>query len=377
MAAVGGENLVKAFPGACVLAKAHAAQTDQVQAVNPAAGGEIVIKELQVRQRDGKIVDLYLVIIVLLSIGDELVEAAPGMRLIAQCPGGHALIEDHVGRLIVVVHGRGGFLIALCRLSEAGEGDIIMSQSAFGLAQEIIEMIVLFPLQLALAQFFRIAEGTPEHGGGGPGVTLLKGDKADTGQCKGILAGDFPFAALPGMEVPVQNEIECLLAAVCVIEQRTKLNAQIIPCEDGGQMTGQEPDPAPKVHVQFPVQLMQFKENARIAFIQPVGGFHAGPGLLRVPGLIVIGEGKIAPDRGKVRIKAGGLFPARYGLFVLAPVIPQAPQVIGGFCIAFIVRHGVPENLNVLKPVREAVEGIRRGGGLECRICCVRIAKKR
>ncbi|MNW62842.1 hypothetical protein D3C74_409970 [compost metagenome] len=71
---------------------------------------QIILEHQEVRQGNSEIIKFHLVEKMLFGVIGQLMEAAFGLLLISQLTPGQALIENHIRRLVVVIHRAGRLL---------------------------------------------------------------------------------------------------------------------------------------------------------------------------------------------------------------------------------------------------------------------------
>ena len=149
--------------GMSPVAQPRVAEGEHEEAVYAVLLVEVAIPNLKVGQRYGKVVHHLRLEEVLLAVADELVETAMSLGSATELEQGQSLIENLLGLGIVVVHGCRGF-----GGSVGGQFPMlaclhIVAKELIGTAQEVVEIVVLCPLQLALAKMVGIEEALLEQ----------------------------------------------------------------------------------------------------------------------------------------------------------------------------------------------------------------------
>ena len=137
-------------------AQSYVAKSHQIVAVRFVFPGIVFVENQEIRQRYGKVFDLYLIFKVLFSIIDETVEAGFGFPGAAKLLIGQSLVHDHVRGLIVVVHGSGGLVGSCGGAQEAFTGLFRFSEGFQCQSQMVIYMVVFCSLQLSFSHVFGI-----------------------------------------------------------------------------------------------------------------------------------------------------------------------------------------------------------------------------
>src|SRR5205807_2034956 len=83
-------------PGLLKLLKTQMTESHHVETVHFVSPVQIILEYQKVRQRNGEIGDFHFVEQVLLSIIDQLIEAASGLLYVPQLEPGQPLIKDHI-----------------------------------------------------------------------------------------------------------------------------------------------------------------------------------------------------------------------------------------------------------------------------------------
>src|SRR5258706_15581624 len=100
-------------PGLLELLQAKVTKAHHIETVYLVSPVQVVLEYQEIRQRNGEIVYGHIVIQVLLSVIDQLVETASGFLCIPQLEPCQSLIEDHIWWLIVVKHCAGRLFVSL------------------------------------------------------------------------------------------------------------------------------------------------------------------------------------------------------------------------------------------------------------------------
>ena len=135
--------------------QAGVAQRQQVVAMHAVAPAEVLVEHQEVRERHREVVDRDVVVEMLAAVVDELLEDGRGIVLAGEGPQREALVEEQVGRLVVVVPGRGGF-----RGARAG-ALVLLSRAAMAEADDVA-IAPHCPIgPIALAACLQVAACTP------------------------------------------------------------------------------------------------------------------------------------------------------------------------------------------------------------------------
>src|SRR5712691_9133232 len=142
-------------PGLLELLKTEMTKSHHIETVHFVSPVQIILEYQKVRQRNGEIVDFYVVEQVLLPVIDQLIEAASGFPGVPQLEPGQPLIEDHIRWLVIVKHCAGRFFEPLrcspeifCSLSG-------QAQSLVRASQKVMNIVFLSACQFAFAEIFR------------------------------------------------------------------------------------------------------------------------------------------------------------------------------------------------------------------------------
>ena len=156
-------DLRKVALGMGLIAQSCIAEGKHEETVDAVLLVEVAIPNLQVGQRDGKVVHHLRLEEMLLAVADELVETAMSLGSATELEQGQSLIENLLGLGIVVVHGCSGLGGSVGGQLPMLAGLHIVAQQLIGTAQEVVEIVVLCSLQLALAKMVGIEEALLEQ----------------------------------------------------------------------------------------------------------------------------------------------------------------------------------------------------------------------
>ena len=120
-------------------------------------------------------------------------------------------------------------------------------------------------------------------------------------------------------------------------------------------MSLQSSPPLVRRSIELLVELIEFKEHARIRRIERERLFKACQRRLRIMPLVEICQTKIAAHRRKHWIEFGGAFPARDCFVIAAMRVPEIAQIIRGAGIGGISALRGFKNDHVLQPIRKAI----------------------
>src|SRR5690242_19424236 len=96
------QNTQKLCPGLLELLETEITQTHHIEAMYLIALFQIILEYQKIRKRNSKIVNLYCIDQVLLTIINQFIEAASCLLRISQFKPCQSLIEDHIRWLIIV-----------------------------------------------------------------------------------------------------------------------------------------------------------------------------------------------------------------------------------------------------------------------------------
>ena len=105
-----------------LLAQTDISQRHEIITVSAVSCRVILIKDQEFRKGNSEIFNLNFIFQVLLTVIDQPVETGTGFPYLAHLQVCQSLIEDHIRRLVIVIHGASWFiraysgcLVALCR----------------------------------------------------------------------------------------------------------------------------------------------------------------------------------------------------------------------------------------------------------------------
>ena len=316
--------------------------------------GVILVKNQEIRQGYRKIFYLDRVLKVSLAIVDQTPETGFGLLFPAKLPKRKALIQNHIRRLIIVIHGACWFIRPNGRPPEAFPG---LFQPVLGFKRQskmIINMIILCAFQLPLSKIIRVNKSLTKQ--------LLRFGKRPfrkhlfrhLQQCKSILGRHLTLAALPWMKSMTHNLFIGPLMVPGQIYQCNILNVQIIPLFNQFSVLLIILQPSLKRPSQLLIQLIQFQKNPHIFWIQGKGLFHGCFCLFNILLFIVIGKGQIPMYRGEIRICRSRFLPERQSFLPLQPVIIQTSQIISCLRPASAL-HGKAQHADVLQLIGKTI----------------------
>ena len=235
----------------------------------------------------------------------------------------------------------------------------MIAKGFIGDAHQIVEIVLLGALELAFPQVAGILEAFAEQP---DGLFVLLVSQGLLGQFHAgelILGRNLSFSAFPGMEgVGIQQLLRHAILSG-LVQKRNLLQQQVIPFGDKRRILLQKNQSFCVWAMEPLVQLVQFHQDAAVAFVQmesPLHRFHRFGGVAL---LVEPGQGKVAPDRREVSVLPGGAFPGFHRKVILAFVVKQVAQVVRRLRSVRVQLHGFPKCQDGFQPVGETAGGIR------------------
>lgn len=219
------QQLLRLFP----IAQTQMSESFHQQTVDAVAQGQVVIPDKEVGQRHCKVINFYLVEIMLLAVTDQTMEKAPCLGLVAKLPPGQSLIEDFIGLLVVVKEGDGRLCRTLGGMFKTAARFLCISHALIGTAHPVVHVIFFGIDEFSLTQIFRIGFRQFQLM---QGFLILFAGKVLLGLLyvrKDKLSGHFSFTSLPGMELAFCQQVasRCIVAQLVV--KRDALHTEVVP----------------------------------------------------------------------------------------------------------------------------------------------------
>src|SRR5215469_3975814 len=140
--------------GLLELLKAEMTKAHHIEAVHPVALVQIILEYQEVRERNSEVVNAHMVEKVLLSVIDQLIEAAFGLLYVSRFEPRQSLIENHIRWLVIVKHCAGRFFEPL-RCGGEVFGSLFDQAKAFiRTPQIVVNVVFLGTCQFAFAEVF-------------------------------------------------------------------------------------------------------------------------------------------------------------------------------------------------------------------------------
>src|SRR5579884_720219 len=131
----------EARPALPIFLQAQMTKPHHVIAMNLVLLLQIILEDKEIRQGNSEIVDLHVVVEMTFSIIFQFVEATPGLIHIVKFLPCESLVEDHIGRLVVVKYCACGFFISLRRYTKMFCCLCGISELLIGTSQIVVNMI--------------------------------------------------------------------------------------------------------------------------------------------------------------------------------------------------------------------------------------------
>ena len=298
----------------------------------------------------------------LLAVGDEPVETSACFVDVAEGELAHAGVEELVGGGVVVVEGGGWFQRGYSTVGPGFDGFVVLSECLVGFAEEVEEVVVEGSVELAFAEVVGVHQAFVEQFDGFGGVAAGEGFLGELYAAILILGGHFPFAPFPRVEYVVVEELDGAAVVAGEVEEGDLLEEQVVAALDELGIFLEESETLGMVAAKTLVELVEFHEYAGIGGVEVESAFHHLHGGLGVVELVESSEGEVAPSCGERWVELCRLGPQCYCEVILAFVVVEVAQVVGGVGIAGVETHGLVECEDGLEAVGEAEVGRHFGG---------------
>ena len=153
-----------------------------------------------------------------------------------------------------------------------------------------------------------------------------------------ILSAHLAFAAFPGVEDAVVDDLLGFLIAAKHIEQRGLFEHEVIALTDELWILTQEVETLLMRLVQALVELVELHEHTGIALVEAEGTLHILQSLILTILLVETGQSQVTPDGGERRIETGRELPVLDGEVILALIVVQTAQIIRSLAASTAIR---------------------------------------
>ena len=355
-----------------VLSSPQIGQPHQIIAVGLVLSVQIIVEDQEIRQRDREIIDPHLIPQILLAVIHQLVEACMSLPALSQLLLRKPFVENHIRRLVIIIHHSGRLIFPELRQMEAVKGFFCFAEVLFHNAQIIVDIIILRSLQPPLSQVLRIGQAAFQQFFRFRILLLLQLLLRHLKECSLILGRDLPFRALPRSEGVGHDRLISLFMHAEKIAERHIFDHNVVPHTGKSDVLLIVFQPRLEIHSQFLIELVQLKEHSRVCFIQDKRLLHLCARLLRLALLIVVCQGKVPVHGGELRSSLGSILPQAERPFVLQLIVVQIAEIIVRHRPFRIQLYGAFQHGDILQLVREAVQrraGVRSPARFFCRLC--------
>ena len=142
------------YPGLLELLQTKMTKAHHIETVHLVSLVQIIFEYQEIRERNGEIVNFHVVEQVLLSIIDQLIEAASGFLCAPELEPCQSLIEDHIRWLVIVKQGAGRFFKPLRCSPEICAGLFSQAQAFIRTSQIVMDVVFLSTSQFTFAEIF-------------------------------------------------------------------------------------------------------------------------------------------------------------------------------------------------------------------------------